>query len=339
MRFISTVALAALLAAPAFAGEPSWPFHPGQTYTWECTTEFHYLQQGMTRAVAGNGRTTQGGGTTTEDPQWETVTLKATVVAVGDDGAARLQFEVAGVDIKTRFDSSGDNGEWDSSKGKTTDIIGFKRYEAILGHKFSVVVNADGSLREAKDTEWPRIDTTSMKPLKKNEREEKAAGATHDPTDVHVWLNLIFGTTPTAAAEWKKTLALPEDEKLLCKADGTETIGKYLCVKTKLKSEDKERAVKPEDIVVKGGSGGGGVGDYAIALCKAAQKKGTVWFSRQAGCTVKVEVEGATELADAGFMTRTHFKWGVELKERGATELTPGSGNQPSGNPEPTETK
>jgi hypothetical protein len=337
MRLSPSLALAAVLfTAPAFAGDPVWQFKPGQTLTYECTTEFHYLQQGMTVARGGHGGT--GGGTTTEDPQWETVTLKATVLAVGDDGAARLEFAVSAVHIETRFDSSGDHADWDSTKSKETDIVAFKRYQSILGHKFQAIVNLDGTLREVKNAEWGSVDTTGMKPLKKNEREERAASATHDPTDPHVWLALIFGTTPEGKAEWTKTLALPQDEKLAFKADNTETVGKYLCALTKVKSEDKERAVKPEDIVVKGGSGGGGVGDYAIALCKAAQKKGEVWFSREAGCLVKLKIMGATELMDAAVMTRTHFKWGVELKERGFTELTPGAGNTPE-NPEPAPTK
>lgn len=339
MKLAAPVALAALLLAPpAWAGDGPWQFKPGNTYTWDCTTEFHYLQQGMTTALAGNGRGGQEGGTTTEDPQWETVTLKAVVLAVGDDGAGRLEFTVEAVHIKTRFDSSGDNAEWDSRRSNETDILAFKRYQALRGHRFTAVINPDGTLREVRKAEWPTIDTAGMKPARKNEREERAAGATHDPTDPHVWLNLIFGTTPEARAEWTRTLKLPEDEKLACKSDNTEQVGKYLCARSKLKSSDKERAVKPEDVIVKGGSGGGGVGDYAIALCKAAQKKGTAWFSRQAGCMVKVEIEGATEQGDATQVTRTHFKWGVELKEKGFTELTPGMGQTPS-DPEPTPTK
>ncbi|MCE9582122.1 MAG: hypothetical protein K8T20_06345 [Planctomycetes bacterium] len=338
MRLAPTLAFAvtaALAATPAFAGDPVWQFKPGQTFTWECTTEFHYLQQGMTIARGGNGGR-EGG--TTEDPQWETLTLKATVLAVGDDGAARLEFAVAAMHVETRFDSSGDHADWDSTKSKETDIVAFKRYQAMLGHKFQAIVNLDGTLRDIKNAEWPTIDTTGMKPTKKNERDERAASATHDPTDPHVWLTLIFGTTPEGKAEYTKTLQLPQDEKLTFKADNSETVGKYLCSLVQVKSQDKERAVKPEDLLVKSGSGGGGVGDYAIALCKAAQKKGSIWFSRQAGCLVKVEITGATELADARVMTRTHFKWGVELKERGFTALTPGAGNTPE-NPEPTPSK
>ncbi|MEK7467827.1 MAG: hypothetical protein AAB074_10475 [Planctomycetota bacterium] len=338
MRLVTSFALAAaLLSVPAYAGDGPWQFKPGTTFTWECNTEFHYLQQGLTRAMGGNGRETTNG-VTTEDPQWETITLKATVLAVGDDGAGRIEFEVAAIRIKTRFESSGVDAEWDSTKNKETDILGFKRYQAILGHKVTAIVNTDGSFRDLKGTEWPTLNTAGMKPLKKNEREEVAAGATHDPTDVHVWLNLIFGTTPMGKAEYEKTLQLPEDEKLSWKSDNTEQVGAYLCSKAKVKSTDKERAVKPEDVIIKGGSGGGGVGDYAIALCKAAQKKGTVWYSKKEGCLVKVEMEGATELAAAGSVTRTHFKWGVELKEKGSIQLTPGAGNTPS-NPEPTPTK
>jgi hypothetical protein len=338
MRIKASLALAAvLLAAPAYAGDGPWQFRPGSTFTWECTTEFHYLQQGLTRAMGGNGQTI-GGGTTTGDPQWETVTLKATVLAVGDDGAGRLEFEIAAVHIETRFDQSGEHADWDSSKDKETDLVGFKRYQAIVGHKFTAIVNTDGTFREMSGTEFPVVKTAGMTPLKKNEREEKAAGATHDPTDVHVWLGLIFGTAPQASEEYDIKLHLPNDELFSLKSDRTEQVNKHLCSKAAIKSSDKERGVKVEDLIQKAGAGGTSLGDFAIALCRAAQKKGTVWFSRKEGCLVQLEMEGATEFGDGRTVTRTHFKWGVELKEKGTTQLSPGAGNTPS-NPEPTPTK
>lgn len=330
----SVFAAAALaLAIPAFAGEPAWHFKPGQTFTYECQSEFHYVAQANTAALAGPG--TQGGRTTTtEDPQWETVTLKATVLAVGDDGAARIEFVVDGVKIETRFDSSGDHAEWDSSKDKTTDIVGYKRFEAIIGHKFQAIVGADGSIREMKNGAWPKMDTTGLKPAKKNEREERAATATHDPTPSEAWLNMIFCTAPEEKESWKRTLKLGGDENLSVKLDGKETVGKYACVRSKMESSDKNRAVKAEDLKV---APGGGVAEIAMALVNACEKKGMSWFSRQAGCLVKVELEGATEQSSGRDTIRTHFKWNVELKDRGTTELTPGSGTPEGGGV--TETK
>jgi hypothetical protein len=335
MRLFTTAVLAVALAPTACAGDPAWQFKPGQTFTYECTSEFHYVMSAATQALAGNGQSLEMG-TTTEDPQWEAVTLKATVLNVGDDGSARIQFEVVGVRIETRFDSSGDHAVWDSSKDKETDLVGYKQYQAILGHKFSAIIGPDGKTREIKMGEWPRIDTTGMKPNRKNEREERAAGATHRPTPTHAWLDLMFHTAPSDKAEFERTLRMPQDEKLAFRNDGSETVGKYACAKMAFRSPDKERGVKPEDLKGKGGD----VQDVAMALVEATQKKGTVWFSRKAGCLVKVEMEGATEMGSGGSIIRTHFKWGVELKDRGFTELTPGgNGDTPTKENEPTPTK
>ena len=64
-------ALLALAAAPARAQERAWDFKPGQTYTYELYTYYHYtvtaLDRGMTHgegSEGSDGGTTQGGKTT-----------------------------------------------------------------------------------------------------------------------------------------------------------------------------------------------------------------------------------------------------------------------------------
>jgi len=332
--FAATLALLALAAAPAFAGDPAWHFKPGQTYTYECRSEFHYVSQPRTVAQAGRG-TNGEGGTTTEDPQWETLVLKGTVLSIGDDGAAKIEFRVESVRVETRFDSSGDHAEWDSTKDKETDIVGYKRYQAIVGCKFTAIINGDGSIRELKDADWPKVDTSSAKPEEKNKREERAAGATHDPTPISAWLNLIFCATPTGEAVSKRTLKIPQEENLDLKANGSETVNKFACEKTKMVSSDKERGVAPKDLEIRQGNG---VQEIAAALVRACQKKGESWFSRAAGCMVKVELEGATEQSSARDIIRTCFKWDISLKDRGTVDLSPGAGNTPT-NPDPTPTK
>ncbi|NUN49021.1 MAG: hypothetical protein HUU15_09360 [Candidatus Brocadiae bacterium] len=332
-KFVSAAVVFASLvfASSAFAGEPAWRFRPGQTFTYECSTEFHYVQ--FTRTVAGQGLTTGETTTTTEDPQWENVTFKVTVLNVGDDGAARMEFIVESVHIETRFDSSGDHADWDSKKSRETDIIGYKQYQAILGHKFEAVIAADGAIRELKNAAWPVLDVSGMKETKKNERAERAAKATHPPTPISAWLNLVFSSAPEAGGAWKRTLSIPQEEQLDARADGTETIGKYPCAKSKLKSAEKERGLKPGDVKAPANAD---VAKVAEAMIQAVQKKGDVWFSRQHGCLVKMELEAAAEQSGAGRST-THatMKWGVELKSRGFTELTPGG----TGEPAPVETK
>lgn len=332
MRALAFAALAATVLAVPAAADPVWRFKPGQTYTYDCSTEWHYVNRAA--SMAGNG---ESSGTTTEDPQWETVTLNATVVAVGDDGSARINFVVQAVKIETRFDSSGVHAEWDSTKNKATDIVGFKRYEAIVGHKFQAVIGADGSVKEIKNGSWPRENTEGLKALKKNEREEIAAAATHDPTPVEAWLNLVFATAPATGGEWQRTLKMPAEEKLGVKANGRESVGKHhSCFKSKWESIGKNRAVKPADLKLDGPSD---VADIALALVNACEKKGDTWFSTELGCTVKVELEGATEHSSGRETLITSMKWGVELKGRGTTELTPGSGETPSEGKGVTETK
>lgn len=328
-------ALAALtMAVPASAGDACWQFKPGQTFTYELKSEFHYISRPMTTANRGFG---EGGGTTTEDPQWEEIVLEAQVVAVGDDGAARINFTIARVRVETRFDSSGDHAEWDSTESKTTDIIGYKRYEAILGHTFQAVIGADGAVREVKNGKYTRPETIGMKPLKKNEREEKAATATHNPTEAEAWLNLIFGMTPETKAAWERKIMIPGEEVLSVMANGTETVGKYAaCAKSKMESKEKNRGVTEKELELNGPSD---LQRVAAAMVKASEKKGESWFSRKAGCLVKAELEGATEMSSAGQVIRTHIKWDVLLKERGFRELTPGDGNTPDGGNPVTETK
>lgn len=67
-HFALAAALLALAAAPARAQERAWDFKPGQTYTYELYTYYHYtvtaLDRGMTNAGDGSdGETTKGGPT------------------------------------------------------------------------------------------------------------------------------------------------------------------------------------------------------------------------------------------------------------------------------------
>ncbi|GEM_PF-3298997 len=332
MRIESSFALAmAVLCAPALAGDVAWKFKAGSTYTWEGTTEFHYTQE--ERPAPTGGTTFRAGPpTTVGDPQWETITLKATVLAVDPDGAGRLEFSVEAVHIETRFDTGGEHAEWDSSKSKETDVAGYKRYQAILGNKFVAVIGPDGAVRDVQGAEWARAAATVAETNKGTSnsiaRIEKAAAETHDPTPPSVWLSLLFGTTPERKAGWTRALHLPQEETLSWRADNTEQIGPTVCAKVKLESVDKKRLVKAESVKVEKGSGGNELGDFALALCQAARKKGTVWFSRGLGCLVKADIEAATEYSDGLRLTLTHFKWGLELKERGSVPVAPGSAGE-----------
>lgn len=345
-HLFSGLAVAAVLAlAPAaFAGDPVWHFKPGKTFTYELTSEFHYIQftprpesSGMTAnrpgqpgsltgPTAPNGGAGPEGGTTTEDPQWETVVLKGTVLNVGDDGSARIEFVVERVAIEVRFDITGIHAKWDSAKSPKTELAGFRKYQAVLGHTFRAIIGPDGTVKELSNADWPKADEKDVARGKKHERENDAADAVHAPTTAAVWLGLLFSTAPRDGATWEQTLSLPQEEKLTVKADGTEAVGKHLCVKSRMKSTDKERGLKPSDVKTEGR---GDVAAFASAMIVAAQKKGMSWFSRAEGVLVKLEFEGSAEYGSGTAVTHATMKWGADLKGQGTVELKPGTPDAP----------
>lgn len=348
-RLASSLAAAALLAlAPtARAGDPVWQFKPGKTFTYECSSEFHYIQftprtEALTagssapRGTAGpqvrpGGRsnadpTRPEGGTTTEDPQWETVVLRGTVLAVGDDGTARIEFVVERVSIEVRFDITGVHASWDSSKASRTDLAAFRPYQAMVGHTFRALVGPDGTVKELSSADWPKADQTGTVRNDRNERENMAADAVHAPTPAAVWLEFLFATAPRGGAAWEQTLRIPQEERLSVKADGTEAVGNHLCVKARMKSADKERMIKPEDLKTEGASD---VAKFASSMIVAAQKKGTAWFSRAEGALVKLDFEGAAEIGTGTSVTHATMKWGIEMKKQGVVDLKPASTDGP----------
>lgn len=345
-RLASSLAAAALLAlAPAaFAGDPIWHFKPGKTFTYECSSEFHYIQfTPRSEALGANSSSPRGtagprlrpggqdttrpeGGTTTEDPQWETVALRGTVLAVGDDGSARIEFVVERVSIEVRFDITGVHASWDSSKSSRTDLAGFRKYQAVVGHTFRALVGADGTVKELSNADWPKGDETGAVRNDRNERENMAADAVHAPTPAAVWLEFLFATAPRGGAAWEQTLKIPQEEQLSVKADGTEAVGNHLCVKARMKSADKERVIKPEALKNESPSD---VANFASSMIVAAQKKGTAWFSRAEGVLVKLDFEGAAEVGTGTSVTHATMKWGIELKKQGAIDLKPASADGP----------
>lgn len=249
---------------------------------------------------------------------------------MGDDGAARVELAIESVKVETRFDGTGEHGEWDSTKSKTTDLVGFKRYEALLNRKFGAIVNGDGSIREAKDEAWPKVDVSGMK--KGKERDEKAAAATHEPTPALTWLHLIFWTAPQGKEVATRAMRLFEDEKMHMHPDGSETVGKYACSKMQIHSVDKERQVDagalnlPSTIAHQ---------DFALAYLNATRKRGHSWFSLKSGCLVKAELDASTEGRMGSHAMVMNYTWAVELKDRGLTQVPPG-GMTPTGEDVPT---
>lgn len=340
---LGTLAAAVLLSAPAVAGDADWAFKPGQVYTYECKTEFHYVAVPLTQTV--DGQTVRRGGgfvapspstggrrrRGSSDPQWEVVTLRATVLAVNKDGSAVLDFCVESVAIDTRFDDTGDRATWSSKVSPTTDLPGYKKYEAILGCHFGATIAADGTVLDLDRTRWPQaaapapepatVAATRREPRTAAERlrEEQvgAAEAAHDPTSPQAWLSMIFGMSPERAETYQKTLKLPFTEKLDVSYGGKEPVGKVSCVRSKFRTSKEARVQDPAD--ERDLARATTLETFSMDSLRNADKKGHSWFSRDYACLVKSELDSKADVCVSGTIVSAIFRWEVALKGIGKT--------------------
>ncbi|MCE9581997.1 MAG: hypothetical protein K8T20_05720 [Planctomycetes bacterium] len=327
---LPSLALAALLTAPAFAGDADWAFKKGQTYTYECKTEFHYVAVPVTATVNGQtvrrgggftrgGTTAQAGGRRrgSSDPQWETIRLRATVLDVDKDGTAWVDFMVETVSIDTRFDDNGDRATWSSADRGQRIPTGYRKYAAIVGCSFEARITTDGTILELDRETWPQAPRLTDKEAASsggNVREENAASAAHDPTPARAWLSLIFSTTPDARDDWKRSIKMPFTEKLDFKPNGMDLVGKTRCVRSQFKTskEARERVVEDTDPLR-----GQTLEAFSMSSLRDSDKKGYNWFSRDYGVTMKAEMATQTSVSIGGTIVSAMYSWEVALKDVG----------------------
>lgn len=344
---LATAALAAALASTACAGDPDWSFKPGQTWTWECKTEFHYVAMPLTTIVdgqvvrRGGGFNGGGGGTGAQssgrssDPQWEGIVLRGTVLNVNKEGTARIEFFVESVSIETRFDSNGDHAQWDSKTSPTTDLVAYKPFEAMVGFRFEATIAADGGLRELKNADWPPADPA--RPVAGKEREERAASATHAPTPAEAWLNLIFASSPDrASGKYRKTIRIPQEQNVEARYDGKEQVGRISCVRTKLKMNPAPRRAETT-IEVRNTRVARTLESVSLDLITGGEKRGHNWFSRDHACMIKVDLYSQTSINMAGTLVTAAFKWDIALKSTGTAGPACGPELPPDGLDNPWE--
>ncbi|MCC6741271.1 MAG: hypothetical protein IT452_19675 [Planctomycetia bacterium] len=270
-----------LLALPAAADPPAWKFRAGERYVYRCRASYGFTQT----------RVKDGKEVFCSAPQVEEMTLQATVLATGDDGAARLEFEVVAERIATTWADTGAEAEWDSAKDR--DVCpGLERYAAKMGHKFTAVIGPDGAVRETKGARWPERSNLPAKE-RASKAERSAAETTRDPTGAEGWLQLIFGTTPREEAGWERTFDLPEAERFVLKADGTERAGGAACLRTEI-----ETAAKKAD---------------GTEMPKERRRRGSSSFARELGRMMKVELAGAEEAVRYKPGKLGRIEWTVEL--------------------------
>ncbi|NUN49020.1 MAG: hypothetical protein HUU15_09355 [Candidatus Brocadiae bacterium] len=353
MKTLLSAAVLLALALPAHAEDRVWALEEGRTWTWICTSEFHYnaipitaTVDGQTVRRGGNGGWSSGSGSgrssnpgRSSDPQWETIVLRGTVIGTTPQGNARVEFFVVDAAIEVRFDSNGDHAAWDSRLSRTTDIPGFKKYEAILGARFEAHISPSGAIVAVVDDAWPLPEpiatpapptaAQAARPLTKAERararEVSAAEAAHDPTAAEAWVNMIFGLTPAAAAKSARDVRLPDYERLEATFGGKEPIGRISCVRTKFKSAETQPAdPRPaadlnaaNDRIVRVAART--LEQVSMDMLLAAEKKGHSWFSREHGCMLKSEMDARSTTAMGGTLVTASFLMETSMKSVGKT--------------------
>lgn len=273
-----------LLAGPAAADPPSWRFKTGDKLIYECRSAYDFTQT----------RVKDGKEIFCSAPQVEETTLQATVLATGDDGAARIEFEVLAERIESTWADTGASCSWDSAKDKAEVCPGLERYAAIFGHKFTAVIGPDGKIRETSGAKWPKACRLAQKE-RASKGERSAADTTRDPTSAEAWLQLIFGTTPTGEEAWKRTFDLPDAEAFALKPDGQDKVGSATCMRVAFETEEKQ----PEGVVVPA----------------ERRRKGHASFSPASGRMLRVELEGAEESKRYKPGKFGRIEWKVELKK------------------------
>lgn len=290
---------AAALADDTAAARPGpWNFRPGQAYEYTCHTDFAYSNGSYTRTYknpCGSGNLTETIEKSTK--QSETIDLRATVKAVGDDGAARLTFEVLRAQVDATDGDSGVTVAWDSRTQKLPPE-GYLRWASLVGHKFDAIIGADGAVRELKDPDWP---TDAIKSLNMPKAEIKASKDHHDPAAKKTWLELIFSTAPQQKA-WVNEFHFPIPEKMDFAPDGRERLDSETCPRVKF--DTQEHPANPAD-----------------AMPKERHKRGESWWSGRYVATWKAECRGVDEakLYKPGLMGT--IAWTVQLKNVGVVEL------------------
>lgn len=277
----SALLLLPLLALSAGADPPAWRFKAGDRHVYRCRASYDFTQT----------RVKDGREVYCSAPQVEEMTLQATVLATGDDGAARIEFEVIAERIATTWADTGAEAEWDSAKDK--DVCpGLERYAAKMGHRFTAVIGPDGAVRETKGARWPERSNLPAKE-RASKAERSAAETTRDPTSAEGWLQLIFGTTPREEAAWERTFDLPGAERFAFEPDGSEKVGAAACTRTAFETAEKKAD--------------------GTEVPKERRRRGHSSFSRELGRMLEVELAGAEEAVRYKPGKLGRIEWTVEL--------------------------
>ena len=283
----------------ANAEEATWDFRKGTIWTYEAETILEWSLAGGTGA--------DGRPKTARQRQEEYVTLRLEVLSIDENGNANIEGSFPAVKVEnTAFSKV----SWDSEKSKTTEFLGFKRYESLRTLKFTATLTPGGRVLSAQNAGTPDRAAT---PNTVKEHVEASALAMHNPTTPRAWLELIFGAVPPAKKKSPRTIRFIEEESLEVSFERNENKDGRACAKISFDSPERASSILEKDV---SGATTSDPNAIAWAAVRTGPKKGEAWFDRKNRCVAKLETECDVSVAWGPGSTSARMTWNVELKKQ-----------------------
>lgn len=291
------LAVAVIAAGTARAEDAAWKFQEGGVLTYEASTVVEWSVAFPATGTA-PARAVQ-------QRQEESVTIRLEVLKVDDAGNAQLE----GTFPAVRVENTAPSGKvtWDSAKSKTTEFLGFKRYEALLSVKFTATVAADGRVLAAEKAGTPDPAPTANTA---KEHVEAAALDMHHPTTPRAWLDMIFRSTPPPKNKTMRTLRFIEDESLEFKFDRNEQKDGRATAKISFDTPDRDSSIREEAVL---GFKFADPNAIAWGALRIGRKNGEAWFDRKDGALIRFEADSDVTVSWTQGSTSARMTWEIAL--------------------------
>jgi hypothetical protein len=295
------LALCLASSGAAIAEEATWEFRKGTVWTYEA--------QSVLEWSLGAGAGADGKSKAAKQRQEEDVTLRLEVLSIDEKGNAKIE----GTFPKVRVENTAfAKVDWDSEKSKTSEFLGFKRYEALRSVKFTAIVSPSGRVLSAENAGTPDRAPT---PNTAKEHTEAAALAMHNPTTPRAWAELIFGGIPPSKKKSPRTVRFIEEESLEVSFDRNENKDGRSCARSSFETPERAASIPQADL---SGASTSDPNAMAWAAVRWGRKKGEWWFDRKNRCTALLEAASDVTVAWGPGSTGALMTWKVELKKQEA---------------------
>ncbi len=291
------IALAVLAAGVARAEDAAWKFIEGGVLNYEASTVVEW----SVAFPAGGPAPARA----VQQRQEESVKIRLEILKVDAEGTAQIE----GSFLSVRVENTAPAGKvsWDSTKSKTTEFLGFKRYEALLSVKFTATVAADGRVLETTNAGTPDPAPTANTA---KEHVEAAALDMHHPTTPRAWLDMIFLSTPPAKNKTLRTLRFIEAESLEFKFDRYEQKNGRAAAKISFDTPDRDSSIR-EDAVL--GFQFADANAIAWGALRIGRKNGEAWFDRKDGALLRFEADSDVTVAWSLGSTSARMTWEIDV--------------------------